>query len=351
MDILIDAMGGDNAPGEIVRGVADASLRTKSKLILFGNKTTIENHLRGIPAKRSSIEIVHTNSAITMDDDPRVGVRNKKDSSMTVGLHALRDGGDAFISAGNTGALHVSASLIVRTVRGVQRAAIATVLPFPRPILLLDCGANVNVTADYLVQWAVMGSVYMNRVLDVKRPEVGLLNNGTEDHKGTQVQIDTYQRLAGYDSVRFVGNVEAKQLYAGPCDVLVTDGFSGNIMLKTIEGMSTYFFSVLKDLYSKNPMTKLSFVAVKNGLRDVKSSFDAGDYGGAPLLGLQKTVIKAHGSSDARAIQNAVRQAEAAVRNGVISEITREMGVMVLSAPKPLQPDNVNTNEREESET
>ncbi len=325
MNIRIDAMGGDNAPREIVKGAIAASQKTKSRLTLVGSRGKIESILKEEGADPRVFDIVHTDSVITMEDDPLSVVRAKKDSSMSTGLRLLKEGGDAFVSAGNTGALHAGSSLIVRTVKGVQRSGIATVLPFTRPILLMDCGANVNVTADYLVQWAMMGAIYMKNVVGVEDPEIGLLNNGAEEHKGTQIQIDAYAKLRTAPGIRFHGNVEAKELPFGPCDVLVTDGFTGNITLKLIEGMSKYMFSLLKDMYMTNAMTKLSFFAMKDQLRKVKHDFDASEYGGAPLLGLQKPVIKAHGSSDARAITNAVRQAEAYISTGVTAEIAAQM--------------------------
>ena len=325
MDIIIDAMGGDNAPKEIVEGAALATQKYKSKLILVGNKPVIEKHLHDCGADTRIVDIVHTEEVITMEDDPISVVRAKKESSMGVGLRLLKESGDAFVSAGNTGALHAGSSLIIRPIKGVQRSGIATILPFERPVLMMDCGANVNVTADYLVQWALMGSIYMKNVQGVKNPEVGLLNNGTEEHKGTQIQIDAYQKLKASEYIKFIGNVEGKEVPNAPCDVLVTDGFTGNVTLKLVEGMAKFMFSTLKGIFTQNMMTKMSYLLMKDQLRQMKNSFDASEYGGAPLLGLQKPVIKAHGSSDAKAICNAVRQAEAFIRTGVIDQITDVM--------------------------
>lgn len=325
MDIIIDAMGGDNAPREIVKGAALATQKYKSKIILVGNKPVIEEHLRDSGANLRAVDIVHTEEYITMEDDPLSVVRAKKESSMGVGLRMLKESGDAFVSAGNTGALHVGSSLIIRPIKGVQRSGIATILPFSRPVLMMDCGANVNVTAEYLVQWALMGSIYMENVHGVKSPEVGLLNNGTEEHKGTQIQIDTYQKLKNSEYVHFIGNVEGKEVPNAPCDVLVTDGFTGNVVLKLVEGMAKFMFGTLKDIFTQNMMTKMSYLVMKEQLRGLKHSFDASEYGGAPLLGLQKPVIKAHGSSDAKAICNAVRQAEAFCSTGVIDRIATVM--------------------------
>lgn len=325
MRIIIDAMGGDKAPEEIVKGAILASGKFDHEIVLVGNKPQIEEIIRANNSDTSRFEIVHTETYITMEDDPICVVRSKKDSSMSVGLNLLKTDGDAFVSAGNTGALHAGSSLIIRSVKGVQRSGIATILPFAKPVLMMDCGANVNVTANYLAQWAVMGSIYMKNVHNVENPRVGLLNNGTEEHKGTQIQIDAYKMLKENDSINFVGNIEGKELPFAPCDVLVTDGFTGNITLKLLEGMGSFVFSALKDMFTKNALTMMSFAAMKKHLKGFKKTFDASEYGGAPLLGLQKPVIKAHGSSDARAIMNAVRQAATFVDTGVISEIASAM--------------------------
>lgn len=325
MKIIIDAMGGDNAPFEIVKGACMASEKYKSKLVLVGDKPKIEACMKQLDADNRIIDIVHTDVQITMEDDPLSVVRSKKNSSMTVGLNLLADDGDAFVSAGNTGALHVGSSLIVRTIKGVQRSGIATIMPFERPVLMLDSGANVNVTADYLVQWAHMGQIYMKNVMGVDSPTVGLLNNGAEEHKGTQIQIDAYAKLKADPNIKFVGNIEGKELPTAPCDVLVTDGFTGNITLKLVEGLSKYFFGYIKTMYTQNLVTKMSYLAMKEQLRGMKHKFDASEYGGAPLLGLKKPVIKAHGSSDAKAIMNAVRQAEAFVKTGVIDDIAASL--------------------------
>lgn len=325
MKIIIDAMGGDNAPGEIVKGAFLASQKYKSKFVLVGNQAKIEEEMHKLGADSRIFDIVHTECEISMEDDPLSVVRSKKDSSMSVGLHMLKEDGDAFISAGNTGALHVGSSLIVRPLKGIQRSCIATVLPFGRPMLMLDCGANVNVTADYLVEWAIMGQIYMKNIFGVKMPTVGLLNNGTEEHKGTQIQIDAYKKLTDNELVNFIGNIEGKDVPLAKSDVLVTDGFTGNVTLKLIEGMSKFFFGCLRDMYTKNALTKMSYTLVKDSLRGIKNDFDPSEYGGSPLLGLKKPVIKAHGSSDARAVMNAVRQAESFIKTGVIDEIGEKM--------------------------
>lgn len=321
MRIIVDAMGGDNAPNEIIKGALDGAERYGASLTFTGDREKIIAAANEMELSLDGVEIVHTPVYITMEDDPLSVVRSKKDSSMSVGLRLLRDGADAFVSAGNTGALHTGSSLIVRSIPGIQRAAIATILPFSPPVLLLDSGANVNVTAEYLLAWARIGSLYMNKIFKIPSPRVGLLNNGAEEHKGTQIELDAYKLLRDAGDINFIGNVEGNQIPASPCDVLVTDGFTGNVTLKLVEGMGKFVFSTLKVLYSKNTVTKLSFLAMKEQLRTLKHDLDASEHGGAPLLGLKKPVIKAHGGSDARAMRNAIRQAVAYVDSVIIAEM------------------------------
>ncbi len=322
MRIIIDAMSGDNAPYEIVKGAIEATkVFPDVEIVLTGDRGAIEDAAASCGMSLGKIEIIEAASTITMDDDPNCVVKDKKDSSMAVGLLALKENGDAFVSAGNTGALHVGSSLLIRPIKGVRRPCIAMILPFPEPVMLVDCGANVNVMPEYLESWAEMASIYMKNLFGLKNPRVGLLNNGAEEHKGTEVQIETYQRLKASESINFVGNVEGRDIPFGPCDILVTDGFTGNIVLKYTEGFGKFFMKTLKQMYSKNSRSKFSFLAMKGQLLDLKRQFDASEYGGAPLLGLSKPVIKAHGSSDAKAIRNAVRQAIAFSKTGVNAEI------------------------------
>ena len=322
MNIILDAMSGDKAPVEIVKGAAMAKARLGVDLTLVGQREVILRCARENGISLDGIRIEHAEGVITMEDDPISVVRAKRNSSMAMGLRMLKDEGDAFVSAGNTGALHAGSSLIIRPIKGIHRPAIATVLPLARPVLLLDSGANTNVTPEYLVQWAVMGSIYMKNIFGIRQPSVGLLNNGAEEHKGTPVVAETYKLLKASDDIFFIGNVEGNQVMSSVCDVLVTDGFTGNITLKMLEGMGKFFMSTLKGMYKKNFLTQLSAAAVKDQLMGLKKQFDASEHGGAPLLGLSKPVIKAHGSSDAQAICNAVRQAASFVKTGVIAEIT-----------------------------
>jgi len=325
--IAVDVMGGDNAPLELVRGVVMAAAEYNAEIVMVGdtaeiNRVAIENEI-----DISGIDTVHTDVKIEMDDFAMDVVHAKKDSSMSVGLRMLREGEcDAFVSAGNSGALHVGSSLIVRKIKGVHRAGIATVLPLARPILLMDSGANIEVTPDYLVQWAMMGSVYMKKIYGIKAPAAGLINNGVEETKGTQLMKDTYKLLRDSD-LNFVGNIEAREIPFAPCDVLVTDGFTGNVVLKLIEGMGSFMFGELKAMFMANTVTKVAALAMKDQAKAMKRKFDASEHGGAPFLGVAKPVIKAHGSSDARAIKNAIRQAIDYSKTGVIYDIANNIAV------------------------
>lgn len=312
MKIAIDAMGGDNAPYEIVKGAYEYAVENKDyELILIGDEVQIADSFSKLGAlKPENISIVHTDVVVTMEDDPMVVMKEKNNSSLAMGLKLLKEGGaSAFLSAGSTGALHTASTLIVRRIKGIRRSAIAAIIPFEKPILMLDSGANPVVTEDILNQWAIVGSAYFSNMFGVERPRVGLLNNGTEEHKGTPVAVNTYKLLKENKYINFVGNIESRELPNSPCDVLITDGFTGNITLKLIEGMGSFMFSTLKKMFTKSITTKLSFLFMKNHLRGLKKSFDASEYGGAPLLGLSMPVIKAHGSSKAKDIKSAIRQA------------------------------------------
>lgn len=309
MRIIIDVMGGDNAPDAILKGVLNAASKTDAGFILVGKKEDILRYTEATGLK-SKIEIVNAEQVISMEDEPLTAIRNKKDSSMVVALKLLASGkGDALVSAGNTGALFSGATLIVKRADGIKRGAIGTLLPGAKPCLLLDAGANVSVNGEYLEQFAEIGSSYMRSVYGIKAPEVGILNNGTEECKGTPLQIEAGGRLRSNKDINFIGNVEASAVMAGVCDVVVCDGFTGNVFLKASEGAGRQFLSALKEVYSENIITKLSYLLVKKKMRKIKKRFDASEYGGSPLLGISRPVIKAHGSSDAVAFENAIFQA------------------------------------------
>ncbi len=327
--IIIDMMGGDHAPAEAIRGVLLAREELDVELLLVGHREKLEASAKELGVSLDGFEIVHTEVEITMEDDPLCVVRAKSDSSMSTGLRLLAEGkGDAFVSAGNTGALFTGANLLVRKLKGVRRPAIAAVLPMTPPVLLLDSGANLSVTPEYLEQFSVMGSVYMNKMMGVEHPRVGLLNNGTEDHKGTELQIETYKILSENPQINFIGNVEGTAVMRDACDVLVCDGFSGNILLKTIEGMGKLMLNMMRDLFTENLATKAGYLLVRSHLGEVKKQFDASEYGGAPILGIAKPVIKAHGSSKAKAFKNAIRQALNATENDLTADLTAELALL-----------------------
>ncbi|MBQ8837085.1 MAG: phosphate acyltransferase PlsX [Clostridia bacterium] len=323
MKVIIDVMSGDNAPLELVKGAVMAKENLGVDIVAVGNEEIIRKIASEQSLNIDSIEIVNTDVVIDMEDDAVSVVRAKKDSSMGIGLQMLSRGeGDAFVSAGNTGALLTGATLIVRRIKGIKRAAIATVLPLQTPTLLIDSGANIEVDEKILEQFAVMGSVYMEKIYGIDTARVGLLNNGTESTKGTALYKNANQLLGASADINFVGNVEAKEVPFGACDVLVCDGFTGNVLLKSIEGMSKFFMRTLKNVFYENLFTKLSALMLKGKIGGIKKQFDASEHGGAPFLGIAKPVIKAHGSSDARAVMNAVRQAVSYAKTGIIDNIS-----------------------------
>ncbi len=329
MNIVVDAMGGDHAPLQVVKGALDASLEYKNiNITLVGDEGKIRDCAKSLEMTiPDNISIVHTDVVVTMEDDPMVVVKEKSESSIGVGLRLLKDDkGDAFVSAGSTGAIHTASTLIVRKIKGVRRSAIAAILPFNPPILMLDSGANPVVTADLLLQWAVIGSAYMKKVFGVENPRVGLLNNGTEEHKGTPTACEAYALLKNKEGINFVGNIEAKEIPMSPCDVLVTDGFTGNITLKFAEGMGKFIGRKLTEIFKSNIFTKLSYLfTFKKKIKKFKKEMDASEYGGAPLLGLAKPVIKAHGSSGAKEIKTAIRQAIEYARSNIIEDVAKEI--------------------------
>ncbi len=335
MKIIIDAMGGDNAPLEIVKGALAGQKRWGVDIVLTGDENAIRNAMKECGANEvpQSVEIVNTSETVEMCDDPSTVFRRKKDTSMGVGLTMLRDGkGDAFISAGSTGALLTGATLLVKRVRGIRRAAMAPVIPTTTgKAVLIDCGANAECTPEYLVQFAYLGSFYAKRTLGIERPRVGLLNIGAEDSKGTDLQKETLQWLqkAGAEGhLNFIGNIEAKEAIKGGCDVIVTDGFSGNVMLKSIEGIGSYAGSALKGIFKKNLLTKIAALLVMPGLNAFKAQLDPNKVGGTAFIGISKPVIKAHGSSNAEAIENAVAQAKQFAESGIIADIEENIELM-----------------------
>ena len=331
--IIVDMMGGDNAPLETIKGVLMAKEELNAEYILVGDKNELLRVAAENKLSLDGFEIVHTPTVITMEDEAISVVKAKKDSSMSVGLQLLAEGkGDAFVSTGNTGALFTGANLIVRKIKGTRRPAIAAMLPMNPPVLLLDSGANITVTPEYFEQFAVMGSIYMKKVMGVESPRVGILNNGTEDHKGTELEIEAYKLLSQNPDINFVGNIEGNRITRNACDVLVTDGFTGNIFLKTMEGMGAFMIRTLKDLFTASFSTKIAYLLVRSKLGGIKKGLDSAEYGGAPILGIAKPVIKAHGSSKAKAFKNAIRQALACSETDVTGEMSEAL--MALSERK-----------------
>lgn len=324
MKLILDCMGGDRGPAACLAGVAEAKATFGGEYILVGNRVILETEAQKQQISLQHYEIVDTTEVISMEDDPMAVVRAKSESSMSVALRMLAEGkGHAVVSCGNTGALFLGASLIVRRVRGVHRAAIATVLPFTPPVLLLDAGANVTVQPEYLTQFASMGTAYMKHLFGLEHPRVGLLNNGTETSKGTPLQIEAHRLLSQCADINFVGNVESSMLPFDACDIVVTDGFTGNVILKAFEGMGKLVMGRMKDIFYATPTTKLAALAVKGQLTQFKHDFDATEYGGSPILGLNRPVIKAHGSSDAKAIKNAIGQAIRYAETGAVGSISQ----------------------------
>lgn len=337
MRVIVDAMGGDNAPLSNVQGALNAIGAYGVEVVLVGDGERILECLRdqGIGELPQGLEIAHASQVVTMEDNPSTAFREKKDSSLTVGLELLNQGGgDAFVSAGSTGALLAGATLLTKRIRGIRRAALAPVVPTGKGgAVLIDCGANAQCNPEDLLQFAYMGSFYAQHVLKRPEPRVGLLNIGAEPSKGTDLQRESYallQEADGAGRINFVGNVEGREAVEGAVDVIVSDGYSGNIFLKTMEGTGLFLARQMKAMFKKNLVTKLAAVLVSGGIRDFKKLLDSSEVGGTALIGISKPVIKAHGSSDARAIQNAIRQGMELSGAGLIEDIEANIEYMRL---------------------
>lgn len=330
MKILVDAFGGDNAPGEIVAGAVAALARNKDfTLGLTGRTAEIERVLSALTYDKSRVEIIDAPSVITCEEEPALAVRQKADSSMVVAFRLLRENAaDAFVSAGSSGALLVGSTLKVGRIKGVNRPALCPVLPTVKEgkkVLLLDAGANADCKAVNLVQFAVMGGVYAKAALGVKTPKVALLSNGTEDKKGNQLNHEAFPQLKALKNVEFVGNIEARDIMSGDYDVVVADGFSGNVALKSMEGTISSFFSLMKAEFMSTARGKLGALMLRKSFKNLKNSLDYNKYGGAVFLGVDKVVVKAHGSAKRESIENAVLQAAEAVKAGTVETIKKEL--------------------------
>lgn len=337
MKIILDAMGGDLAPEAPVLGAVEAAKNYGMEITLVGRGEAILQVMRkhGMENLPAGVEIANADDVVDMHDDPGSVIHKRKNSSMIVGLKMLAEGqGDAFVSAGSTGALLTGATLIVKRVKGIRRAAMGPAFPNKTggKTVICDCGANAECTAEFLLQFGLVGSVYARKQLGVANPKVGLLNIGTEDSKGTQLQKDAYallQKAHNQGLIQFVGNVEARDVPLGAVDVVVCDGFSGNVLLKSIEGTAMYMGSLMKHkIFKRNIFSKLGYLLCKAGVDEVMGLLDYRTIGGTQFLGIKKPVIKAHGASDAMAFRNAIKQAADAAGNNVAEELEQQLQLM-----------------------
>lgn len=329
MKIILDAMGGDNAPKAPVLGAFAAAKAMDVEITLVGRGEEILEVMRnaGMDNLPNGVEIANAEDVVDMHDDPATVIRKRKNSSMVVGLKMLADGqGDAFVSAGSTGALLTGATLLVRRVKGIRRAAMAPAIPNKKggKTIICDCGANAECTAEFLLQFGLMGSALAQSELGIANPKVGLLNIGTEDSKGTPLQKEAYALLTEANNkglIQFTGNVEARDVPLGAVDVVVCDGFAGNVLLKSIEGTAMFMGSLLKKMFKKNVCSKLGYLLCKPGLQEMLKLLDYHEIGGTQFLGIKKPVIKAHGNSDVLAFQNAICQAVKASGNDINAQL------------------------------
>lgn len=324
MRVVIDAFGGDNAPLEIIKGASLASNELKVDITLTGNEQIISDIIKNNNlCFYGDLKIVHTEDVITMHDEPTSILKVHKESSMALAFNELSQGNaDAFVSAGSTGAVVVGGTFLIKRIKGIKRPALAGMIPSPNGFyMLMDMGANSDCRPEMLQQFGIMASAYLEKVEGKKNPEIGLLNIGVEDSKGGELQKEAYKLLSN-SPINFVGNVESRDMPKGVCDAVIADGYTGNIALKLMEGSISVLFGMLKQVFYKSLKNKLSALVIKKDLGGLKKVMDSSEVGGAPLLGVRKPVIKAHGSSDARAIKNAVKQAVIFTQNGVIDTIS-----------------------------
>lgn len=326
MKIIVDAMGGDYAPEIPCAAAVKAVGELGIEIALVGREDDIKKELSKYEYDNKRISIVNAEQIITNHEEPAKAVRQKKDASVVVAAQMLKNAeADAMLSCGNTGALLAAGLLIVGRIKGVQRPALATLLPSEKgPVLLADAGANTNCKPENLVQFAVMGNNYMRDVLGMENPRVGLVSNGAEEGKGDALTKETYPLLAA-QKFNFIGNIEGRDIMEGNADVIICDGFVGNIILKTVEGMGSVVGRAVKELFTKNIVTKLGSLFVMGGVKEFKKRMDYREYGGAPLLGVRAPVIKGHGSSDVKAVMSAIRQAKRFVETGFVETLARDI--------------------------
>ena len=332
MRILLDGMGGDHAPKEMVRGAVEAAAEIDEEIVIIGREDEIRKELKKTRYKGDRISVVNASEVVTMHDSPVKAIRQKKDSSLVVGLTMIKEGeGDLFVSAGNTGALIVGARLILGRIRGIDRPALASIYPnmvTMEPCLLVDAGASAESKAQNLLEYGLMGSVFIEKAWGRENPRVGLVNLGVEESKGTSVTKDAYHRLKEAP-LNFVGNVEAREVPKGACDVIVCDGFVGNVILKLTEGVSLSVFKLVKKAVTDGLKAKIGALFIKNQLMKMRDEFDYEEYGGAPVLGVNGPVIKMHGSSTSTAVKNAILRGIPYARENVVDIIRQEMMELV----------------------
>ncbi|MEN6418958.1 MAG: phosphate acyltransferase PlsX [Clostridiaceae bacterium] len=331
MKIAIDAMGGDNAPQAVIAGVQLVlpELPADAQLLLFGDENVLGSDLADAHVSDPRVKIIHTTQVVSCDEQPTLAIRKKRDSSMVRAIEAVANGeADCVLSAGSTGALLTGGTLIIKRLKGVKRPALATIMPTPEScVLLLDCGANTDCKSEYLVQFALMGSAYMKCVMGVENPRVGLLNNGAEEEKGNELTKETHQLLKTAP-VNFVGNCEARDVLGGEFDVVVCDGFDGNVVLKGTEGAAALILDMLKKALLSSWVSKVGALLCKPAFRILKKKLDYTEYGGAPLLGVNGGVIKAHGSSNGKAFRSAILQGVKLVNSNVTALLGTEIAAM-----------------------
>ncbi len=328
MRVIIDAMGGDNAPVETVKGCVMAANELDVEIILVGKEKVLEEQLKNYKYPQDKISIVNAEEVITNDDTPTKAIRQKMGSSMVIGFKMLKKKeGEAFVSAGNTGAILSGALLKIGRIKGIDRPALTPIIPTNKGCsILVDAGANTVCKPLNLLQFGIMGSVYMKKVMDISSPKVGLINVGTEEGKGPDLIKASFSMLKG-SPINFIGNIEAREIPDGNVDVIVCDGFVGNVILKFMEGMGIAFYSNIKKIFTRNLFSYLGALMVKKGLKEFKKKMDYTEHGGAPLLGIDGVVIKAHGSSNAKSFYYSIAQAKKFAESGVINEIKEYLNI------------------------
>ena len=329
MIILVDAMGGDNAPDAVIRGAVKAVNEVESEIMLIGDKEVINSRVKELFGKEKiedispKFSIYHTTEIITMEDKPTDAIKHKKDSSMVVGFRLLKEGkGDVFLSAGNSGALLAGATLLVGRIKGIDRPALGGILPaYKSRLLLMDCGANTNCKPINLLQFAQFANIYLKKIYSIEKPAIGLLNIGTEETKGNDLMKESYKLLkekASDYNINFVGNVEGREAFSGEVDAVVTDGFTGNIFLKTVEGLGKLVKRSLTESLKKNLLSTIACIPALPGIKRFSKTMDYKEYGGALFLGVKKPVVKAHGSSDEKLFHYTIKQAEDFAKNKAV---------------------------------